>query len=115
MDERERGSVLPLVALLMVAIGGLCLVLGQFGGRLNEAARARTAADAAALAGAADGRKAARDLAEANHGELLEYRQVGSKVTVRVQVGDAAARATAVAVPRFAPATLAPRSPSSGH
>src|SRR5438067_1992596 len=113
MDGRERGSILPLVAVLVVAIAGLCLALGQFGARLDDAARARTAADAAALAGAAEGRAAADDLARANHGELVEYRKTGPKVMVRVQVGEAVARATAVAVPRFAPATLTPRSPEA--
>ncbi|MBW8825055.1 MAG: hypothetical protein JF603_01705 [Acidobacteria bacterium] len=115
MDTRERGSIMPLVAVLVVAMGGLCLQLGRFGGRLDDAARAQTAADAAALAGAADGRRAATELAQANHGDLVAYRQSGSKVAVRVQVGDSVARATAVAVPRFAPATLTPRSPGSGR
>jgi hypothetical protein len=108
VDERERGSILPLVAMVMLGAGGLCLLLGMVGARANDAARARTAADAAALAGAADGRAAAVDLAEANGGHLLEFYRSGTKATVVVEVGDASARATAVAVPRFAPATLTP-------
>ncbi|MDP8987844.1 MAG: helicase, partial [Actinomycetota bacterium] len=51
----QRGSVSPLVAVLVVATGGLCVGLGRLGGELVAAARARTAADAAALAGAAEG------------------------------------------------------------
>ena len=109
----ERGSMLPLVALLMVAVGGLCLALGRFGATANDAARARTAADAAALAGAAEGRESAEELAADNGGELVSFDRRGSEVAVVVRVREATARATAVAVPRFAPATLTPRSPGS--
>jgi hypothetical protein len=41
---------------------------------VDDAARARTAADAAALAGAAVGEPAARDFAERNGAELLSLK-----------------------------------------
>lgn len=62
------------------------------------AAAARTAADAAALAGAADGRAAARDIAEANGGVLLDYRATADHVEVVVRVGPARARARAASM-----------------
>ncbi|HEX5944710.1 MAG TPA: M15 family metallopeptidase, partial [Acidimicrobiales bacterium] len=59
--------------------------------------------DAAALAGAADGEDAARELAEENGGDLLDFERTGDEVRVQVRVGDvdayARARATVRAVP----------------
>lgn len=94
-DPRERGSVLPLVALLVVATGGLCLVLGRLGGEAVAAARARTAADAAALAGAAEGEAAARAVARANGAELVHGRQDGSAFVAEVRLADETATARA--------------------
>lgn len=96
MGGSERGSATPLVALLMVAVGGLCLGLGRMGGVANARAEAQTAADAAALAGAAEGPDAAGPLAAAN-GAAVEHVEVdGDDVTVTVRLGDveAIARAT---------------------
>ncbi len=92
----ERGSVTPLVALMVLAVGGLCIGLGRLGADAVAVARARTAADAAALAGAADGEGAARALAEANGAELVDFDAEGPEVQVRARVGDgeALARAT---------------------
>src|SRR5438128_2221470 len=55
----ERGSVLPLVAVGILVAGGAVLLLGRMGTAAVDRASARTAADAAALAGAAEGRAAA--------------------------------------------------------
>lgn len=93
--ERERGSVLPLVAVVLVMAGALCLGLGRLGGQVTAAGQARTAADAAALAGAADGRGAAESLARANGGRLVDYDEDGGEVQVRVRVGRAEATARA--------------------
>jgi hypothetical protein len=87
--------VLPLVALLVVAVGGLCLGLGRLGGDAVAAARARTAADAAALAGAAEDEDSAREVAEANGAELVDFLREGPEVQVEVRIGDAQARARA--------------------
>ncbi len=94
-DARERGSVLPLVALLAVAVGGLCLGLGRFGGEAVTAGRARTAADAAALAGAAEGERAARAMARANGAELVEAEEDGAAFVARVRLGGEEATARA--------------------
>lgn len=93
----ERGAVTPLVAVLVLAVGGLVLGLGRLGGAAADVARARTAADAAALAGAADGEDAAQRLASDNDGELVAFRRDGAEVEVRVSVGRATATARAVA------------------
>ena len=94
-NARERGSVLPLVALLVVASGGLCLVLGRLGGEAVAAGRARTAADAAALAGAADGEDAARTTARANGAELVDGRRDGDGFVAEVRVAGETATARA--------------------
>jgi hypothetical protein len=93
----ERGSVTPFVAILMVLVGMLCLGLGRLGGTATARARAQTAADAAALAGAAEGEDAARELARANGAEVLEVRTEGAdlQVLVRIRGVEAWARATA--------------------
>ena len=98
----QCGSLLPLIALLVVAVGGLCLGLGGLGGDAVEAAQARTAADAAALAGAAEGESAAREVAVANAAELVSYVGEGVEVQVRTRVGGAEAVARAT---RAGPAT----------
>lgn len=91
----ERGSVIPLLALLVVAVGGLCLGLGRLGGDAVAVAQAQTAADAAALAGAAEGEDAARSVAVANGGELVAFVPDGLEVQVRARVADAEAVARA--------------------
>lgn len=91
----ERGQVLPLLVLLMM-LGLILLVVGvRLAPVLDDAARARTAADAAALAGVVEGRPAAAAIAAANDGVLVHYERVGASVTVVVRVGLVSARARA--------------------
>jgi hypothetical protein len=83
-------------------------------GRLGEAAvaraAARTAADAAALAGAADGEPAARDVAAANGATLLRYEALGqdTRVTVRLGRAEAVARARREGRPTATAGSTAP-------
>ena len=84
----ERGSMAPLVALVVVLAGAACLVLGRLGGVATATARAQTAADAAALAGAADGPDAARALAGANGARVARVHVDGDAVEVAAVVGD---------------------------
>ncbi|MEA3077998.1 MAG: hypothetical protein QOF60_2906 [Actinomycetota bacterium] len=93
--------MLPLVALVVVAIGVACLGLGRLGGSAADAATAQTAADAAALAGVVAGEGPAGSVAAANDGVLVSFERVGplGDVRVRVRVG----RAIAVARARFPP------------
>ena len=80
---------LALVAMVMIA---LVPVLGD----LTERQQARSAADAAALAGVTGGAEQSAKLASANRGVLVAWSRVGRQVTVQVRVGDqvATARAT---------------------
>jgi hypothetical protein len=89
--ESERGSILPFVALAMVLAGVCIVLLARVGGAATARAGARNAADAAALAGAAEGRAAAVALAQANGAELLSYSEQGLDTLVRVRLGPAEA------------------------
>ncbi len=95
--DRETGQVVPFMALVVMLAIVAILAVARVGSALDDSARARTAADAAALAGVVDGREAARDMAAANGGELLEFRSDGRTAWVEVRVGGATARASAVA------------------
>src|SRR5438309_8781752 len=96
MDERrERGSALPLLALVILLAGGTMLVLGRIGGAALDRARARSAADAAALAGAVEGRAVAAAVAVENGGRLVSYEELGDDRRVTVIVGRARAVARA--------------------
>lgn len=95
MRRSERGSAVPFVVLAMVAAGALALQVGRLGGAVAARARAQTAADASALAGAADGREAAQALAEANGARLVEYEERGSDARVVVELGPSRARGRA--------------------
>jgi hypothetical protein len=97
--DADRGQVVPLAAAMLALIVAALVALVPAARALEDRARARTAADAAALAGAAEGEAAARRLAAANGGRLVEYRSDGASVAVRVQVGVAAARARAGRAP----------------
>ncbi len=90
--------MIVLLLVLMVVV----LATVEVGRLLDESARARTAADAAALAGAAAGRDEAAALAGANGGRLLSYTEQEASgdadvllVTVEVQVGRASQTARA--------------------
>ncbi|HET9442847.1 MAG TPA: hypothetical protein VFO65_05950 [Acidimicrobiales bacterium] len=78
----------PLVAVVMVAAGLACVGLGRLGSAAVGEARARTAADAAALAGAAGGREEAARLAEANGARLTAFEAGGADVRVEVVMED---------------------------
>lgn len=92
---RERGQVLPLMA-VAVALAGLMVVgIGRIGGVVVARAEAQTAADAAALAGAVHGRAAADTLAAANGGRLVSWAVAGLEVEVVADVRGEQARARA--------------------
>jgi hypothetical protein len=94
---RDRGQSTPLAAAMVAIVVAAMVGLVPAARALSDRAHARTAADAAALAGAVEGEAAARSLAEQNGAELLAYRRSGTEVVVRVRVGgaDAYARARA--------------------
>jgi hypothetical protein len=95
----DRGQAVPL-ALVAVALAILATVaLAELGGNVVDAGRARTAADAAALAGVEGGREASARVAAENGATLLSWSSRpdgdGVMVTVTVATGHAAATASA--------------------
>ena len=95
MNEAERGSVLPLLAVVLLLAATLVMAIGRLGEAAVARAHARAAADAAALAGAAESRAAATTLAAANGARVLTYEARGRDVRVTVQWGAAHATARA--------------------
>ena len=76
-------------------MGMFVVVLARLGTATVTQAQARTAADAAALAGAVEGRDAATAIAAANGARLVEFRRIGLDTRVTVAVGRAHATARA--------------------
>jgi hypothetical protein len=94
-----RGQATPLALAVVVVAVVVVMAIGEFGGNLVDAGRARTAADAAALAGVAGGREASQRVAADNGAALVSWSRQpdgdGVLVTVRVRVGRATATAAA--------------------
>ena len=104
--DDDRGQLLPLVIPLLLLAGAMAWLVGEVAEVVIDRARARTAADAAALAAAVhrvEGNDAARrvaaELAEANGGVLMGYRSDPEGVEVTVRVGRARATARSRARP----------------
>jgi hypothetical protein len=94
------------VALATVA----ALLVGRLGDAVAERTRARTAADAAALAGVTGGRAAAQAVASANGGRLTSYRVDGAVVEATVVLGQT--QATSRAAPSFRASRWRPTVPT---
>jgi hypothetical protein len=95
MRRDERGQAVPIVLGLMAVAVVVVLALLPLAEAAQQRAAARNAADAAALAGAAEGEAAAREVAEDNGAELVRWRADGLDVWVAVTLGDARAEAKA--------------------
>jgi hypothetical protein len=95
MRGNDRGQVTPLVAVAVIVLALTGMGVAKIGLAAAVRARARTAADAAALAGAAGGRAEAEALAQDNGATMVGFRQEGTDVVVKVQVGGAEATARA--------------------
>jgi len=93
--DDERGQATPLVTAVLGLAILATLAFVPLGRALTDRTEARTAADAAALAGAAEGERAARTLAEVNGGRLVAFTREGHEVEVQVVVGDVTAWARA--------------------
>ena len=103
----QDGQVLPLMTVVIVLVGGVCLALGRLGGAAVTRAQAVTAADAAALAGAAAGSEAAASAARWNGARLVGYEEIGTDTRVRVELGAARAVARARRAPVEDPPVVA--------
>lgn len=96
-EVRDQGQAAIMFAVIVVAIAAvLTSGLADLGMRARDRAHARSAADAAALAGL-DGRGAAHRIAVANDSTLVSWSAGPGtyEVTVVVQVGDQMASARA--------------------
>lgn len=93
--QDEAGQALPLVALLMLAVGAAALLLGQVAGSINDGARAQTAADAIALAVVEAGPPVAPVVAGANEATIEHLEVTATGATVTARVGQRVARARA--------------------
>jgi hypothetical protein len=87
----ERGQATPLLVTVVALVVVVALGVVRVATVVSDRARAHTTADAAALAGAVEGRPAAADVAAANGGTLVTFAQAGGQVEVRVRVGAAEA------------------------
>ena len=97
--DGDDGQAVPLLVAVLVCAAVLVSAFGVLGARVADAARARTAADAAALAGVVDGPDGARRLAAANGAVVESYGVMGANIVVRVRVGGAHATARATLSP----------------
>ena len=76
--RRRPGQAVPLVLALVAVAVVLTVAFGVFAGDVVDAGRARTAADAAALAGVEGGRAASVRLAAAHDGTVTAWRRQGA-------------------------------------
>jgi hypothetical protein len=91
----ERGQAAPFAAAAAALAVVLTLAIARLAGDLIDAARARTAADAAALAAVRGGRPATASLAAEHDASVIGWSRHGRDVIVTVRVGHAVATARA--------------------
>lgn len=101
VNRSDRGQATPLWAVVLLLAGLLLIPTGMLVRATVERAEARSAADAAALAGALEDEAAARSVAAANGARLTRYEERGDLVEVTVVVGDRQAIARAERTVRF--------------
>ncbi len=89
------GQAVPLVAALVGVAVVLVLAMGELAADVVDAGQARSAADAAALAGVEGGRQASSTIAASNGAALVMWRRDGADVVVTVRVRDATATSRA--------------------
>lgn len=93
----ERGQAMPLLLIVLFLVVLAAVVVAEVGAATIERQEAQVAADAAALAGAAHGRSAAHDAAEANGARITAYHDLGAVVQLTVRFRRASATAAAEA------------------
>ncbi len=98
-SRADRGQAWMLLLFVVVAVVVAIVGIAELGAELVHRARARAAADAAALAGTTGGRVAAARIAQRNGAVLVSYRSVGDMVVVEVLVEGARAAAAASDAP----------------
>lgn len=109
--QNERGQTTPLMAVMVLLIAFAAMAAAALGRVAIDQARARTAADASALAAATAGSETGQRLAIANGatGVVISPRSPSADdVHVRLSVGDAEAEARAIAPTLPGPDGLTP-------
>lgn len=91
----DAGQIVPLAAFVVAVIVLMGLLVIRTGLQVDRRARAQSAADAAALAGATEGEDVAGSVTEANGAVLETFEVRGSEVEVVVRIGDHRATARA--------------------
>ena len=91
----DAGQIVPMVALILAIVVLIGLLVVRLGLQVDERARAQSAADAAALAGATEGEDVAGSVTQANGAVLESFVVQGSEVEVVVRLGDERATARA--------------------
>ena len=91
----DEGQIVPVAALVLAIVMLVGLLMVRLGLQVDERARAQSAADAAALAGATEGEDVAGSVTEANGAVLESFVVRGSEVEVVVRLGDERATARA--------------------
>jgi len=94
----SSGQVVPWFLLLVSAAVAATVGIARVGLVVDDSARARTAADAAALAGVHGDERTSREVAQANGAVLESFAFTGDGVEVLVRVGRMRARARAAYV-----------------
>lgn len=93
--RRDAGQIVPMMALVLFAVVIVAMVVIRLGLQVDRRARAQSAADAAAIAGATEGEDIAGSVTEANGATLESFVVRGSEVEVVVRLGDERATARA--------------------
>ncbi|MEX1217781.1 MAG: pilus assembly protein TadG-related protein [Acidimicrobiales bacterium] len=91
----DAGQLVPLMVLVVLLVVVIGVVVVRLGLQIDRRARAQTTADAAALAGAAEGEDIAGSVTEANGAVLESFEVRGPEVEVVVRLGDQRATARA--------------------
>ena len=93
--RRDAGQIVPMMALVLFAVVIVAMMVIRLGLQVDRRARAQSAADAAAIAGATEGEDIAGSVTEANGATLESFVVRGSEVEVVVRLGDERATARA--------------------
>lgn len=96
--DNEHGHALALVVMVLSVLMVISVGLAELGVRAADQSRARTAADAVALAAASGGFEAGRRLAAANHATVTRLTFDGGVARATVQVGSMTATAAAILI-----------------
>lgn len=91
----DAGQIVPFVAVVLAIVVLVGILVIRVGRQVDLRARAQSAADAAALAGAREGEDVAGSVTEANGAVLESFVVRGSEVEVVVRIEDERATARA--------------------